>query len=92
MQVSESVFSVPPVIESRDMANPEVGHIGIMAYAVWHRNANALPATVQVETSVHVALAPLPVTGIPADCYATVVSVLRANVEGYINVRVYRKT
>ena len=49
MKVSESVFSVPAVIKPKDMENPEVDHIGVMAYAAWHRNADAFPVPVQTE-------------------------------------------
>ena len=85
MRVSESEFSVPPVIGARDMANPEVDHIGVMAYAAWHRSADHAPPMVVPQTIVPVA-APPPAS-VPPDCYANIETVLRVNTERYLNVR-----
>ena len=43
MAVSESQLGVPSVLSAKDMINPEVDHIGVMAYAAWHRHAKAGP-------------------------------------------------
>ena len=87
MEVSEKVFSVPHVISHKDMAFPEVDHIGVMAYAAWHRDADATPQPQITPTVITPVAAPPPPAGVPGDCYATVASVLRVNVEGYVNVR-----
>lgn len=36
MDESQRALGVDPVISAKDMMNPEVDHIGVMAYAAWH--------------------------------------------------------
>lgn len=38
MDVSQAQLSVEPVIPPKDMVNENVDHIGVMAYAAWHRH------------------------------------------------------
>ena len=49
MEVSEKNFEVSKIITSKDMSNPNVDHIGIMAYAACHQakenESNPTPAT-----------------------------------------------
>ncbi|KAI0234474.1 Filamin-C [Lamellibrachia satsuma] len=42
MDVSQQQLEVKPVIDAKDMVNPEVDHIGVMAYAAWHRHGRSI--------------------------------------------------
>ncbi|KAK2190476.1 hypothetical protein NP493_78g00027 [Ridgeia piscesae] len=42
MDVSQHNLEVMPVIDAKDMVNPDVDHIGVMAYAAWHRTGKSL--------------------------------------------------
>ena len=37
IKISEELLGVPRIISGRDMANPGVDYLSIMAYAAWHR-------------------------------------------------------
>lgn len=39
MTVSEEQLGVPHVLNAKDMTNPEVDHIALMAYTAWHAQA-----------------------------------------------------
>lgn len=43
MKASESQLGVRRVISPTDMTIPTVDHIGVMAYAAWHRNVPDRP-------------------------------------------------
>ena len=98
MRVSENSFGVPPVITARDMADPEVDHIGTMAYAAWHRLASPqpfVPEPPRAPTPEPIVVAPPPPPSptpppspafVPSDCYATTGTTLPISTTGYIDV------
>jgi len=61
MQESEKSIGVRRIINEKDMSNPEVDHICIMAYAAWHR-ALGTPGTPQPYTAPY---EPKPVAFVP---------------------------
>ena len=45
MTVSEEELGVRHILSAKDMTNPEVDHIALMAYTAWHAHANTRQAT-----------------------------------------------
>ena len=60
MQVAENQLSVSPVITSKEMADPEVDHLGVMANAAWFQHQRGHVKVERVPSPVPVVQAPPP--------------------------------
>ena len=85
MDVSQHNLEVMPVIDAKDMVNPDVDHIGVMAYAAWHRTGKSLaPAPPPTPPPPPAPPTPPPLTPEPVVAPVSIFNIL---IFGFLNSR-----